>query len=778
MANFLRHFVNLIVGTVRGLFQHDSTTGAASVQLWAVAATVLLLLKFAVGSIGPRFSSRRLMAPSVRLLQILNYYAVNYTLGLMKPSSSSDGGAATVNAFFKVWAVLITTMQDSIRIGRPYKPKEMSLIDLLSSLWSANELRGPAPLFLKVPLWLMWSIHAARIIWFYFSFSRASDASLSNIKFVSDYMMTKPHTDNEDACPRTMRGYKYIVFREDKLKMEVTPPTFKLWMDHEGPNAKELVTVEEIWKQVDEDTDDMLLSKTADPDNRFKDVCLSFALYKLQRRRFYNFPITEATHLASRRLVSEAILEDGPNGSYERALRITEVELSFLQDLFYSKHAAVFARGFPYVRLALSLLMTVAALYLVEAVRHIPSVSTAVTGGGRVARITHGVFVTHCITAVVVFRELWEVGVYVLSQWTKVWIIGRHMKLMKGRPTRGTDGEKWYQMMLWKVQKVMLEKVARIMFAVVWRGQWDQRINQYNILMSALIRNKNSAALLPSLIASRTKFLVRKVKLRREAKEVLFQSLKNLIKSIPSPGQGKHSPDMNKELMSYFTKAFVDDPESSTSPRIEDPTRDLEGETHKVLVWHIATSLCQIKLLESAGEQGGATDLYTLPKRFGRELQAVRKHYVAAVSLSNYCTYLVTQALVPDNGLVATKVFEAVREEVRLGLGQCCTMAHIQDRFLQSPSRMTSILEMGAQLSETLLSTYQMDDDLWERLANFWARFLLHLSASTRVAKHQIHLQGRGELTTHLWLLLSHAGFLGKTSHGEKLLDPVDLNDA
>jgi hypothetical protein len=93
-------------------------------------------------------------------------------------------------------------------------------------------------------------------------------------------------------------------------------------------------------------------------------------------------------------------------------------------------------------------------------------------------------------------------------------------------------------------------------------------------------------------------------------------------------------------------------------------------------------------------------------------------------------------------------------------------------------SASTTIAGMGARLSEELGSAYDDAGELWGRLERFWAGFLLHLSASTRSAKHKIYLQGRGELTTHLWLLLSHAGFLGKTSHGEQLLDPADLNNA
>uniref|UniRef100_A0A0Q3UYJ9 DUF4220 domain-containing protein n=2 Tax=Setaria TaxID=4554 RepID=A0A0Q3UYJ9_SETIT len=234
----------------------------------------------------------------------------------------------------------------------------------------------------------------------------------------------------------------------------------------------------------------------------------------------------------------------------------------------------------------------------------------------------------------------------------------------------------------------------------------------------------------------------------------------------------------NRLLSDYFRNAFAAGGDQGSSLLVEDPAGELDGESHKILVWHIATGLCQIKLLLE--DKAGAGDLYALP--------ATPPHYAAVACLSNYCAYLVTQKLVPDNGLVAEEVFDDVREEAYTALRGCSTVREIRDRLVPAAAAAahggaaastTTIVGMGAQLSEKLLLAYGCrDDHLWERLARFWAGFLLHLSASTRAAKHEIHLQGRGELTTHLWVLLSHAGFLGKTSHGQQLLDPVDLDDA
>ncbi|KAM0874588.1 hypothetical protein ACQ4PT_037299 [Festuca glaucescens] len=360
---------------------------------------------------------------------------------------------------------------------------------------------------------------------------------------------------------------------------------------------------------------------------------------------------------------------------------------------------------------------------------------------------------------IMVCRELWEIGVFVLSQWTKVIIICHYIRLQQ-RPG-------WIP----RLQRLMTEKLARIMFWIITRGQWDENIQQYNLLMvtAPLKATKNGRF-----------FRSRCVKLESKVKRTIFESLKRLLKTAPgkdSPSSSAHTRSSNT-LISHHKSAFADAKDELRHFIENDIDESLKGDTHKILVWHVATSLCQIKLLQEAGSQG---DLYTLQTPAFAD-PGLAAGYITAVSLSNYCAYLVTQGLVPDTGLVARTVFVRVRRETRQALARCGTLAEIRRETRMAAAHVQtedpSIVELGAMLAERLMSNFANDGDLWERLGRFWSGFLLHLSASTTVAKHRIHLQGKGELTTHLWVFLSHAGFLGKTAHGEQLLDPVDLNDA
>jgi len=84
-------------------------------------------------------------------------------------------------------------------------------------------------------------------------------------------------------------------------------------------------------------------------------------------------------------------------------------------------------------------------------------------------------------------------------------------------------------------------------------------------------------------------------------------------------------------------------------------------------------------------------------------------------------------------------------------------------------------VKMGAELARQLLETYT-EDNAWQILSKFWRGFLLHLAASTKAERHKTHLQGPGELITHLWALLYHAGFHGTSSDEQTSDTEIDLD--
>ncbi|VAH23746.1 unnamed protein product [Triticum turgidum subsp. durum] len=783
-----------ILATLKQLFKSDNVTGFASAELWVLVTTAGLVLRFLLDCFGP-WPTDRSMAGFVQVIDILNYSTMQYTLGLMQLS------AKKVNDYFQVWAVLLVTLQYSVKTGRLYRrSKQQPVLDLMSSFWAASLLRVQTFFLLKILLWLIWTLNAVRIISYFVSSDMAATINQENTRLVSDYMRYEhslgPSGDKAESDNGIrMQSYKYLVSGEDLVLHDIqrerktASAQYRIRLD---PDNKKLVTMEKLWN-VDAGSSG-LLGASKDTGNRLKDVCLSFALYKLLRRRFYNLPIHEASQEKTRRLVFDYILQENTD-NYERAFRITEVELSFLQDLFYSKHAAMFAAGFPVFGMLISLFLVAATGYLAYPVHYIPERMDQADKNS----ITHGVIVSYIIIGLIFAKELSEVYLYVFSKWTKVLMICMYVKHRF-------------------LRTLVVEAAMRMVFSFIG-GKWNQRISQCNLLISYSCNKKK---------------LTRSIKLESEVKTMIFQLFKGL----------QEDPE---RLESYLLHAFP--PKESPMKNLEEVV-DLEADTHRILVWQIATCLCEIhisaevKKVEAVGRQhsGLLARKSTTPKD-------VWPHYLTAIRLSNYCAYLLTRALVPDNGIVVTKVLAAVRKEtyratdrsasqslqdvynklmhiatktseesgekVANGMGYLggqlapgssvfideafwastandeedpnrtgadATNSSIpatnrEDSFAGDDDIDNSITQMGAKLGKKLIEAYGEDTlGLWRDLAVFWTGFLLHLAASTRAAKHKTRLAGKAELITHLWVLLSHAGFLGNTRHGQTLLDPHDLD--
>ncbi|KAJ1256858.1 hypothetical protein BS78_K288100 [Paspalum vaginatum] len=801
----------------------DKVTGVASVQLLVVLTTAMLVIRFLLDFFGPWYNTT--MSGIIVTIETLNYSLVHYTLGLMQLS------AAKVNDYFQVWAVLLVTLQYSVKIGRPYsRSKQIPLLDLMSSLWAANLIRVQTFLLLRIPLWLIWAVNAARII-SYFAFSDKAEAiNQESMKLVADYMRYehKLHSrqDSADATDRskafTMKWYKYLVHGEHEALKDLQEWFHPAAADHKAPtteqvprwkqgisldpnNNEKLVTIDKIWGAYHDDSNHGGLPGSDHHLIRDRDVCLSFSLYKQLRRRFHDLPTHEARlgekMKKMRRLVLEYILHDA-----ERAFRVAATELSFLQDLFYSKHAAIFATRFPRHNLVLSVLLVAATGYIAYPVRYIP------VRMDRADRntITHGVFVTRVIIALIIGKELAEVYMYVFSPWTKVLILCSYTTTKRRR----------------RLGTAAMRAVLRLMRS----GGWNETIRQRNLLISC------RAVRVPWLTIVFPNNFPGGIKLKACTKEAIFKALKKKLEETEAAETGE-SKTKQQLGCSYFSDAFGAGPEELLQGRLGQEVANLVADTHRILVWHIATSLCEIRLASHKASELSPFRLLQRPfvqepaglagDDDGNNDEAAADvqwwgHYTTAASLSNYCAYLVTQSLVPDNGLVAVKVLEQVCEEilhVTINDGsirsllrwrpKLRSMKDVHDRLMETVRRRAqtqsssdvemadharrrqrrgsdddgmriddSLTRIGAELAGELVAKYGEDDKkrLWEKLAAFWTGFLLHLAASTRASKHKTCLAGRQELATHLWALLSHAGLV----HGghDELLDPEDLEKA
>ncbi|CAN6180590.1 unnamed protein product [Urochloa humidicola] len=453
-----------ILLSLRRLFKLDNVTRIASVELWVLLTTLLLVVRFLIDFKGPWFGNPGRMF-IVLTLEILNQNMVTYTMGLMQLSS-----VRKVNDYFQVWAVLLVTLQYSVKIGRPYtRSKQIPLLDLMSSFWSANLLRVQTLYLLRIPLWTIWALNAVRIIVLFVSSSTGETNNQESMRLLSDYMSyedTLPASisapDEQEHMNRESSDmaiswdkYKYLVYGEHRVLKHVqdqddkregkrtqsswfrkrrgqeksesssSSSSYKIRLHPDGVHKEQLVTLETIWK----DDSGLLLGAGAAADRR-RDLCLSFALYKLLRRRFYNLPMHEMDRPVGkrkmRRLIFNYVLKD-----HQRAFRITETELSFLRDLFYSKHATMFAGKLlvPLLSLVLSLCLAAATGYIAYPARYIPERMDPTDRN----RITHGVFITRLMIGIIVLKEMLEVVLYLWSRWAQVVMLCMYVQLQPRR---------------------------------------------------------------------------------------------------------------------------------------------------------------------------------------------------------------------------------------------------------------------------------------------------------------------------------------------------------
>ena len=86
-------------------------------------------------------------------------------------------------------------------------------------------------------------------------------------------------------------------------------------------------------------------SSTRDSDGRLKDICLSYALFRVLCHRFAAYSMSKSYRLKTWNFVRHGLLSK--EGDHARAFRVIKVELAFLYDFFYIKYYAFFTMGFP-----------------------------------------------------------------------------------------------------------------------------------------------------------------------------------------------------------------------------------------------------------------------------------------------------------------------------------------------------------------------------------------------------------------------------------------------
>ncbi|XP_048549641.1 uncharacterized protein LOC125529277 isoform X1 [Triticum urartu] len=763
------------------LFEDSDSAVLMRIEFLVVAiASVFLLMSFL------DMFRRRCRYSSIKyLLLILDAISDSsfiYTIGLMQ-------SAPFKKDLFSIWALILVNLRFNACFISAYGIPDQDNSHItegarVMSLLGVAFLIGTQNSQFKHPIWVLWAMQQMRSMYLIVAYSWASGSFLHgwSSPLVTAYMGTEAGICRE-GDPTTMLKYKYLVCGDQKQKVQLQAPGYEFYLKVKSEGV--FITLDKTWQlpsnqHADDDAGDVQPSWT-------KDLCLSFALYRLLRCRFDDLPLPADSIKSTRKLMYEIIgkkdedlsaqIHHHAEGTFsgdlpaqighhsersfsrglpahidhhaERAFGIAELELAFLNDYFYTRYPILFWRGFPLIFAWYPPLTIALIAWLGRDIYKLYKPKQ-----GEIAHVVHRVNVDLIITwifmGIIVLKESWKVVTYLLSDWTKVMLLCEYTSRTL----------KWVPEWLWEfLVQILCTPGCRI------GRRWHNKIGQYEFLQSFGHNPRNilywlSLGLVPKEI--RGAKVGSPTELPEDVKAAVLKSLCSLDLK-----QNSLKSDLPTDVKQFnFEWTFK-----------------LGTWCHSILVWHIATSLCEIELAQHYNSSLTTSELLSAIKTalncFSSQPYVIkedriegwlRANYIAANSISRYCAYLllIEPDLLPDSFLTADDLFRNTVDEALDILKGCDTLQSIYRRLIrgvpqQDDQKMdrlrthpNTILASAARLAWSLI--HEIPDEVvrWKVLAEVWVDILVHTAPSWNASAHKKCLATGSEFITHIWVILSH----------------------
>ncbi|GAB4827120.1 hypothetical protein Ancab_034007 [Ancistrocladus abbreviatus] len=518
----------------------------------------------------------------------------------------------------------------------------------------------------------------------------SSTGVVSRTRKIAEYMKKEHELSNEaEADPSSMRGYKYLVGVSD-AKTEWTSPSYEKQFE----DPEQLITTEKIWN-----CEGRLLSSAGG--DRLKDVCLSFALFWMLLRRFGGYPIYESSHEKTWRFIHDGLFPGHDDEfEYERAFRVIEVELNFLYDYFYTRYYAIYAKGMTKKSIQLGIFGLFCWLATMKAQKYLNL--DYYEDSGQYHTVKADVSFTRIVLIAITGLELVQIGILLCSDWSKVLWLCIYVRKQ-----------------LWRYK--FIETMIGVACCAPWSfKRWRRKLDQHSLLHDhRRLCPKRCHCLVSPFIR------VRRVKLSKQVKKAVATSIRRI--------NGRRLPNGAASLQQNGAGQF-----SSYC--------QMETHTHVILVWHIATTLCEIHFQRSARS------------RSAEEKTACSDNFQVATVLSKYCAYLVAFApeLLPDRVTITRGIYHRVVNSEAKNLFKGCNFTNeskYKKLMAVSEEQSPAILEKGAQLGKRLINEIGDEAMRWKVLADFWAELIVFLAPTENVRVHAEHLAEGAQFITHIWAL-------------------------
>ncbi|CAD6255462.1 unnamed protein product [Miscanthus lutarioriparius] len=421
--------------------------------------------------------------------------------------------------------------------------------------------------------------------------------------------------------------------------------------------------------------------------NKLKDVCLSMALSKMLNRRFAGFNLSEAELEKTHDFVFRGLLVAGDN-PYQRAFMVIEEELVFIHDIYYTRYSYLYQKG-RYLCLCFPVVMIGLCLWVVLIDLHVDHECDRNPNDEWNANCYQLGYRTIFIMVALAFLEAYQLYLNIASGWFKVALIRSYVST----PFLQRNGCS-LDMIIGLVLRLKAFPHGRTNLKKAKKGRNN----------SVKLSENLKKAIVDSLLGSNGR-------------------LTNGITSLRNNGVDAH--------LSWACYA----------------TATADGSvTRTILVWHIATTLCE----------------YQLDPNLNKE-----DNVITACTLSQYCMHLLTFAphLLPDHISISESLLDQSINEARQRITEAGAKT-IEDRcdVLMKISTHDDnlvaeglLVARGAWLARYLIEHIQEPTLRWKVLSDFWAEMMLYVSPSDNARAHLEALAMGGEFITHLWALLTHA---------------------
>ncbi|KAG2609028.1 uncharacterized protein LOC120702425 [Panicum virgatum] len=639
----------------------------------------------------------------------------------------------------------------------------------------------------KAAFSILWIICATRVVQriAFTEIGKCSYAHGKNARLINSYMAkilkqeqlqhhaavhsAHDHVEHHDGH-ELLKSCRYIVMGEEKMVQEPTADGYKLDMTTLDAD-RGIVTVGKVWKL---DENSSVLFTTPDQVQRLKRLCLSFALFKLLRRKFEHLPaVTDEEAQDCRDLILKGLLR-GSNGAgsgiagaaAEELFQVINDEVVFLSEYYHSVVPVVLASPFFLLVNYFLVLIVVAGLCIMaiilcgngDAIYAFMSIGadnyTLHSGIGNVAlcliiksRNSPEAFfsvvdisITILLFIIYFYEEIWEFFVFILSNWFMVSLVCSYMAKPQWRDSPSIR----YAMhrIVWLRSKLNHGSLSFRQFSVL-NIRWPLGLPFYSTLSLLLGKELVPNNLKQSII----QYLVDHHDHHRTGT------------AYSTPLTNGKSALQSNYLFDKLSWACQSDSVSEV-----------------FLTWHIATSILEVRCSNTQQEAAASR--------------------ASAIRLSKYCAYLVVfhPELLPDNPEKAERVVDGMKAELssifwwweyylfsqhaRVSKIMGAAAAAAADDEGQHRQMNGGVVRNGARLGGLLVEVAQNHgpEAVWKAVAEVWTELIVFVAPSgeeERVKGHGDVLVQGGEFITVLWALATHIGVSREANRSMRTLEDL-----